>query len=168
MPYEWIKTAPEDSGAVFHEAHLWPYRSLPKRGFVWFIGGTAILLMVPLLAVIGSPVLWGLLPFLLGVIWALWWALGRSYRDGELLEVLRLGPGLATLDRHQPDGTTLHWEANPYWVRARLHATGPVPSYLTLKGEGREVELGPFLTPEERRQLAAEVSAHLSDLRAAV
>ena len=85
MPYQWI--TPPTAGAEA-ELHLWPYRSLPRRGFVWFIGGTAAALTVPLLAVLGSPILWGLLPFMLLVLWALWWALSRSYRDGAILEVL--------------------------------------------------------------------------------
>ena len=73
MPYEWL---PPRDGET--RLHLWPYRSLPRRGFVWFIGGTAALLLLPLIAVLGSPVLWGLLPFLLGAVGAIWWALNRS------------------------------------------------------------------------------------------
>ncbi|WP_245008504.1 DUF2244 domain-containing protein [Paracoccus marcusii] len=41
---------------------LWPHRSLPKRGFVWFIGTTATLLLLPILAVLGTQVLWGCCP----------------------------------------------------------------------------------------------------------
>lgn len=44
-------------------------------------------------------------------------------------------------------------------------AGGPVPDYLTLKGRDREVELGAFLTPEERKELAGELRAALADLR---
>ncbi|NBQ49967.1 MAG: DUF2244 domain-containing protein, partial [Marivivens sp.] len=60
MPYEWIDPLPVDD-APLAELHLWPYRSLPKAGFVWFVGGTVALLSLPLLAVIGTAVLWGLL-----------------------------------------------------------------------------------------------------------
>ena len=58
------------------------------------------------------------------------------------------------------------WETNPYWVQVRLIPTGgPVPDYLTLKGRDREVELGAFLTPAERKELAEELRAALSSLR---
>lgn len=161
MPYEWL---PPTGDA--RRLHLWPYRSLPRRGMVWFLAGTALAIVVPLLGLIGTPVLWGLLPFLLAAIAAIWWALERSFRDGEIVEDLTLTPDLVTLVRHGPRGHRQDWQANPHWVRLTLHPTaGPVPQYLTMKGEGREVELGAFLTEEERRRLAAEITEILRPLR---
>lgn len=163
MPYEWLPSTDDSPEA---RLHLWPYRSLPRRGFVWFIGGTAVLLLVPLLAVLGSPVLWGLLPFLLLALWAIWFALNRSYRDAEIVEDLTLWPDRMTLVRHGPRGQRRDWEANPYWVRVELHPTGgPVPHYLTLQGGPREVEIGAFLSEEERVDLARELAHRLSDHR---
>ena len=47
-----------------------------------------------------------------------------------------------------------------------LHPTaGPVPNYLTLQGGPREVELGAFLSEEERLALRDEVQAALVRLR---
>ena len=57
MPYEWLPPSGDD----IQRLHLWPYRSLPRRGMVWFIGGTAALIGLPLLVLIGSPILWGVL-----------------------------------------------------------------------------------------------------------
>lgn len=179
MPYEWVKRyeAPERSGAfaipgeasavpeagpLLAELRLWPHRSLPRVGFVWVIGATAGLLGLPLVAVLGTPVLWGLLPFVVGTVWALWSALKRSYRDGEVTEVLRLWPGRLRLDRRDRRGHR-EWEANPHWVRVTLHPTGgPVPNYLTLKGAGREVEIGAFLSEDERIALRFDLTRVLS------
>lgn len=161
MPYEWLP--PEGDS---RRLHLWPYRSLPRRGMVWFLGGTAAAIVLPLLGLIGSPVLWGLLPFLLATIAAIWWALEKSFRDAEIIEDLEITPDRMSLTRHGPKGKRQDWQANPHWVRLTLHATaGPVPQYLTLKGEGREVELGAFLTVEERRSLCAEITEVLRALR---
>lgn len=161
MPYEWFP--PEGDT---HRLHLWPYRSLPRRGMVWFLGGTAAAIALPLLGLLGSPVLWGILPFLLGMLWAIWGALEKSFRDAEIVEELQLTPDRVTLVRHGPKRKRQDWQANPHWVRVTLHATGgPVPQYLTMKGEGREVELGAFLTEAERRTLAAEITAVLREWR---
>ena len=51
-------------------------------------------------------------------------------------------------------------------MRIILHSTGgPVPNYLTLQGGPREVELGAFLSQDERVALRAEVQAALARLR---
>ena len=170
MPYDWVKRleAPERSGAFsmpgdgegepLAELHLWPHRSLPRGGFVLVIGMAAALLAVPMIALIGTPVLWGLLPFVVLTVWALWAALARSYRDGQVVEVLRLWPDLVRLDRRDRSGLR-SWEANPHWVEPRIHRKGPVPAYLTLRGAGREVEIGAFLSEDERQALWPDLAA---------
>lgn len=157
MPYEWLP--PRDGE---QRLHLWPHRSLSQRGFVGFVGLTAALIAVPLLPNLGSPVLWALLPFLLATIWGIWFALRKNGRDRDIVEELTLTPDRINLVRHGPKGQRQDWEANPYWLRVTLHETGgPVPNYLTLKGGGREVELGAFLSEEERIALKGEIDAKL-------
>ncbi|TAG20930.1 MAG: DUF2244 domain-containing protein [Rhodobacterales bacterium] len=161
MPYEWL---PRADGA--DRLHLWPHRSLTQRGFVWFVGGTAALIAVPLVGVLGTPVVWPMLPFLLGTIWAIWFALRKNGRDRDIVEDLTLTPARVTLSRHGPRGKRQDWEANPYWLRVTLHPSGgPVPNYLTLKAEAREVELGAFLSEEERIALRDDLQARLATLR---
>ena len=161
MPYEWLPPDGDED-----RLHLWPHRSLNQRGFVWFIGATAALIAVPLIGILGSPVLWALLPFLLGTIWAIWFALRKNGRDRDVVEDLRLSSDRITLVRHGPKGRRQDWEANPYWLRITLHETGgPVPNYLTLKGDGREVELGAFLSEDERIALSGDLQSRLRALR---
>ena len=161
MPYEWL---PPNGGE--DRLHLWPYRSLTQSGFVWFIGLTAALIALPMVGVLGSPVLWARLPFLVGTIWALWYALRKNGRDRDIVEDLRLTPDRITLVHHGPKGRRQDWDANPYWLRLTLHETGgPVPNYLTLRADGREVEIGAFLSEEERLALRAELAEKLRALR---
>ena len=161
MPYEWRK----GSGGR-RQLSLWPHRSLPKRGFVAFLGITAGLMAVPLMPVLGTWVFVGLLPFFALAFGGMWWALSRSYRSGDMVEELRVAPEAIRLDRREPDGARLEWEAKPYFVRCRMHPKGgPVENYLTLQGGPREVEIGAFLTPEERAALEGELSAALDDVR---
>jgi uncharacterized membrane protein len=161
MPYEWL---PSDDRQ--HRLHLWPHRSLNQRGFVWFIGATAALIALPLFGTLGSPVLWALLPFLLATIWAIWFALRKNGRDRDIVEDLNVASDLVRLTRHGPRGARQQFEANPYWLRVTLYPTGgPVPNYLTLKGDGREVELGAFLSEDERIALKDELQSRLRALR---
>jgi uncharacterized membrane protein len=165
MPYHWTETTTDQTSHL----HLWPYRSLPRRGFVWFIGATASFLALPLVAVLGSPVLWVLLPFLLAALAAIWVALQKNDRDRRIVEELALTRETITLTRTGPRGIRHDWRANPHWVSVTIYpTTGPVPDYLTLRGEGREVELGTFLTPEERMALRDELQARLLSVRRAI
>jgi len=154
--------APEESGALLHETHgaprlhlvIRPHQSLTPPGFVWFIGLTAGLMALPLLMALGRPVLWGLLPFCLAAIAAIWWALKRSWQDRALREDLVIWQGWMRLTHKAPRKAAQIWQANPCWVRLRRIPKGAkVPDYLTLKAEGREVEIGAFLSPGKRRDL---------------
>ena len=145
---------------------LWPHRSLPARGFALFIGVTAALLAVPLVSQLGSSTLWVLLPFLLAALAAIWFALRKNHRDREILEQLTLSPDTLTLTHRQGRAAPLEWAGNPYWTRPVIYPTGgKVPQYLTLKGSGREVELGAFLTEDERLALKAQLDLALAALR---
>jgi uncharacterized membrane protein len=123
------------------------------------------MIALPLLTVLGSPVLWGLLPFFALAIWGLWAAIARNRRDTSLTETLTVWPDRIELVRRNPTGPEQRWEANPYWVRVVLHETGgPVENYLTLTGGDREVELGAFLSAEERTALHDDLERLLAQL----
>lgn len=159
MPYEWRDIPPDMA-----ELRLWPYRSLSTKGFAWVIGLTAAALALPLIAVTGSAVMWGLLPFAALPIWGLWVAIRHNWRSGETEEILRLTQASLHLTRRDPGRPDRHWQTNPYWARLSLRPA-PVPDYLTITGDGREIELGAFLSPEERRALHDDLTARLRNLR---
>lgn len=145
---------------------LWPHNTLAPRGFVLVIGLSGLALSLPLLAVLGRSALWGLLPFAGLALWGLWYALQRNWRDRQILEEMRLTRQEVHLRRTDPSGRAQDWRADPHWIALHLAPTGgPVTQYLTLTGGGREVELGAFLTPEERVALHGELSDALIRLR---
>lgn len=136
-----------------HSFTLRPHRSLSPRGFVWVIGFTAVMLLVPLVPLIGSLAWWGLLPHLLLALLGLWYFIRRNTRDGSLYEELNIWSDLITVHRHNPRKPDQFWQSNPYWTTVQIRENRNVEHYLTLKGSGREVELGAFLTPNERLDL---------------
>jgi len=162
MPYRWSSSATLEP----HRLHLWAHQSLSPRGFVGFVGVTSIMLALPLITQIGHPGLWVLLPCLLAALAGLWAALARNARDRAITEDVTLTAEEVTLTRHGPHGRRHDWQANPHWLRLTLHEQGgPVPQYLTLSGGGRVVELGAFLTEDERVALKDEIERFLATLR---
>lgn len=145
---------------------LWPHRSLSRKGFAVVLCSVAVGLSIPLLPLVGTTAAWGLLPFLVATLVGLYLAIGRSYADGRLIEELRLWPDLITVVRRERAGRVRRWHANPAWVRLTLFENGRIEKYLTLKGNGREIELGAFLSPPEREALYADLAAALGPLRA--
>lgn len=173
MPYEWVTslTDPPATDAPGHAEgaapiavlHLWPFRSLPKRGFVFVIGLAFAAILIPISAFIGTLALWWLLIPALAALAALWWFIDRSYHDGEILEELEIWPDHIRLTRTGPRRAHAMWEANLHWVTLHCHAHGgPVLNYLTLTGAGREVEIGAFLHEDERPVLHDEISRTLT------
>lgn len=165
MPYEWTNAAPDSSGAVLRRLVLWPHRSLPPRGFAWFIAVTVGFVSLPLLAVLGTAVLWGLLPFMVMAVGGIWIAIQQTYRSGQTREVLEMDRRVLRVTRRDPGRPAREWQTNSYWVRAGLRQ-GPVEAYLTLTDGQREIEIGAFLTPDERRALCDELTREMGNLRA--
>ncbi|RKF16061.1 DUF2244 domain-containing protein [Roseovarius spongiae] len=164
MPYEW---SPPAVGSKVARLDLWPYRSLPRRGFAGFMALTAAMISLPLFPLLGTALLWGLLPFLALAVAGLWWALKRSYASGRVHEALTIDAEAIHLTRTDPRGEVREWDCNSYWAQVDMYPTGgPVPHYLTLRGAGREVEIGAFLSEDERKALYSELLRELSRARA--
>lgn len=145
---------------------LWPHRSLSPRGFAWVLAFVALGFALPLAALVGAKASWGLLPFLVAALVGLYLAARRSFADARLREELRLWPDLITVERWEPEGAVRRWHADPAWVRLRLFEGDRIEKYLTLSGNGREIELGAFLSPGEREALYRDLGAALRRLRA--
>ena len=156
MPYDWKSADTSSTG----ELHLWPHQSLPPKGYAGTVLGAAVLACIPLMAFLGTFALWSILAFLLVPLFGLKRALDRNRNDRQFLEVLTLDGKTAHLERHNPTGHCQNWDCNRYWTKVRLHKeNGPVPNYVTLRGNGREVEIGAFLSEEERKSLYRELKA---------
>jgi uncharacterized membrane protein len=156
MPYRWTVHADHTT------LTLWPHQSLTGAGFSIFIGSTAAMLTLPLLAVLGTPIVWVLLAFFALPVWGVWRAIMANRRSRMVEEEITLKPGQIRLVHRPAGGEQKTWEANPQWVVVHLRRDGPVENYLTLTGGKREVELGAFLTPEERIELKEDLERRLS------
>jgi len=175
MALRHTKKAPKNFGAFFdltnrHDKPLLkmtlrPNRSLPRQGLAWLLLILWGFLLLPLLVLLGGPALWVMLPFSLLPVVAIWYFIERSYKDGTLREELRLWPDLIAVERHNPRAEPQFWYANPYWTRLNILAgDGPVEDYVTLTGNDRTIELGAFLSPQQRVEAHASLSRSLGNL----
>ena len=155
-------TASARSDKPMYHARIQPHRSLSNRGFFATIMLTACAFLVPLLAFLGTLALWALLFFVTPALAALWYFIRRSDKDGSVCEDLTLWPDLIAVHRHNPRKADQYWLANPYWVSVHIRDTRNCPSYLTLKGAGREIEIGTFLTVDERKGLEKDLRRELA------
>jgi len=150
---------------ILFEAVTTPSRSFSGRGMRWLC-----LLLLPaaavpavIFALLGA---WPVLPFIgLEVALVLWLvALHRRWTAAQVEEVVLTGAGLrvrATDGRGGSEEVVLE----PYWARVRLEERpGAAPS-LTLSARGRRVEVGRFLPPEQKAQLAQALADALRRYR---
>ena len=162
MPYTINKEIGARKVAIIE---LWPYNSLKPKGFAVFLWATFTLIALPLFNALGTKVFWGLFPFLFLTLMGIWLALRKSLRDRQILEQLTLYKDELILIRQDPTGEQKEWVCSPYWSKLRMYdKEGPVANYITLSGNGREVELGSFLSENERKELFSDLSRLLNKL----
>ncbi len=158
MPYEWT-TDPDEPQ---QQMRLWPHQSLPARGFAAFILVTFTMILIPTLPLLGTTLLWGLLPFVLMAVGGMYYALQKNHTARQIEEILTLKDDMAYLIHTTPKGEVKEWDCNRYWTQVlKYEKDGPVPHYVTLRGHGREVEIGAFLSEDERISLFDELQRSL-------
>ncbi|MFT4248922.1 MAG: DUF2244 domain-containing protein [Pseudomonas sp.] len=84
------------------------------------------------------------------------WALRQSWRGGERVEAIRVGP--AAVEVFQSPRSPPAFRAHPHWVR--LQAQGD--QRVVLVSSGRQVEIGSFLGPAERNELVTTLKGLLA------
>jgi len=84
-------------------------------------------------------------------VWGIYFALKQNQQSRQIFEKLTLSLDETHLARTDANGKIREWVCNRYWTQVtKYDDQGPLPHYVTLKGKGREVEIGAFLTEEER------------------
>ena len=143
---------------------IWPHRSCDKKTFGLILVFIGIILVIPSFLFLNIFFALSILPFSLSSILVLYLVGNKNFNDALLIEKLIIYPKKIILERKEPNKTIKKWYSNPYWTKVNLYNNGPVESYLTLKGNGKEVELGSFLTPEERINLKQKIDDTLIKL----
>ncbi len=144
---------------------IWPHRSCSRENFHLLILFIACGLLLPPLLFFDLRLALSILPFSFVSISLLLFFSEKNYLDSQLRERLRIFPENIELHREEPKGDIRTWSANPFWTRVNLYKDGPIENYLTLIGNGKEVEVGSFLTPKERKDLKHLIEDSLQKLK---
>lgn len=154
MPYQWTHQESQDQAKV----ELWAHNALSETDLATVVLMCFAVAILPLFIFLGTNIYWGLLPFIVGSVAALWYSLRRNQSDRNIRETLNINPTAVELTHQPARGSALHWSCNKHWVKVQLYPqNGRIEEYLTLRGGGREVELGRFLTAQERKRLYHEL-----------
>jgi uncharacterized membrane protein len=152
--------APREERPVF-EALLYPHRSLGRKGYAILIAGTAAIVSLygMVFLAIGA---WPIFGFL-GGEWLLFWFLFRRHHSGDdRAERIRLYADRLVFERYDKRGGHTKEELQPYWLKVILERADEPDNALYLRSHGRSIPVGAFLSPQERRDLAAELVAVLA------
>lgn len=147
----------EPPETLYLDAILHPHRSLPPKGFlavmlgvgaVSFCAGFAFLLM-------GA---WPVFGFFGLDVALIYWAFRMNYRAGRMIEHVRLTDQVLDIRRVHPSGKVESWQLEPTWAQARMVTTARGRT-LRLRSRERWVELGRFMTEDERESFATAFAA---------
>ncbi len=153
--------------AVFFDATLAPYRSLPSRGFFWIM---ATLSAIGFSAGIGFVLAgaWPVTGFFGLDVALVYLAFRVSYRGARQREILRLTQARLDIERISVRGERRRWQFQPFWLRVVFEERDDGQNRLLVASHGQSLVLGAFLGPAERRSLAEDLGAALLRWRGAI
>lgn len=164
MPDETESASP--GGPYVFDAVLRPHRSLGPRGFFILMSAVAAVSFVAgmvFLSIGAWPV-----PGFLGLdVLLIYIAFRVNYRAARRYETVRLSDTGLTVRAVDPKGKARSWSFDPYWVRITVDELSTGSNRLILSSHGKHLNVGAFLTPEERVDLADALRDALVRFRSA-
>lgn len=151
--------------APLFDARLNPHRSLGPRGFRILMIATFALSAVFSLPfyLMGA---WPVVGFLGLDVLALYVAFRVNFRSARAYEELRLTPLELLFARVSRRGARREWRFNPSWVRfERIEHEEFGTQRLSLVSKGRSLEVGAFLGPDQKAELAGRFAPALAEAR---
>lgn len=141
------------SVSPFLDMSLRPSRSLTPHGFLIVMGIASV---VSIVAGVHFTLkgAWPVMGFFGLDLALLYWAFKASYRQGELTERIYLDGAKMTIERSRPGFQSQAWTLHPSWVQVSVDDPEEHHAALKLRDRSTAIELGSFLPPRERSQVA--------------
>ena len=156
------------SEPTFLKMRLVPNRSLDSYGtkVVFAVIGCGFLL--PIIPFIGSPIGTTLTIFSGFTFYLFLTLLQKNFQQGNTFEEVLILKNKIIVIHKGKNKEKKTWEGNPYWTRVHVDFNNPkLKNYLTLTGKGRHIELGAFLSPDERIELRDKIQNALAKANSA-
>lgn len=144
----------ESDAPFYHlDLKLYPQRSLKPEHF------SKLLLVLIALCTLASIRFWivGAWPVVLFLgldVLALWFAFFLSYRRGRVFETVQLSDADLIVGKTDATGRFTSIRFEPYWAKVSMQSVGGDANILMISHHDKYVELGSFLVPHERREIA--------------
>ena len=142
---------------------LAPNRSLDSHGTKVVFVVIACGFLLPIIPFIGSPIGTTLTIFSGLTFYLFLTLLQRNFQQGSTFEEILISKDKIIVVHQEKNKEQMTWECNPYWTKVHLDINNPkLKNYLTLAGKGRRIELGAFLSPDERLELRDKIQNALA------
>jgi len=155
----------QDNGPpLLFDAVLYPHRSLSRTGF-WLVMGLVSIVSFGAGTAFYRVGAWPIVGFLGLDVALIYTAFRINYRAARLTELIKLDERELRIQRISPRGKMLSWTFSSFWVRVRMDNPPDEDSDLVISSHGRYLELGAYLSPQEKLDVATALNAALSELR---
>lgn len=156
----------KDTDTVYFDATLRPHRSLDEKGFLIVMAAVAVggFTIGTAFFMAGA---WPVAGFCGLEILLVYIAFRMNFRAARRHERLRLSDAGLDVSLIEPSGKTTTRRLEPSWVNVDMDDPPVHESRLTLGSHGTRLEIGRFLQPEEKLEVARELRDAINRYRAA-
>lgn len=151
-------------GPFLMDAALTPNRSLPNVGFTVLMAVLAAASFLSGVAFVSIGA-WPVVGFFGLDVALVWLAFRLSYRQGRLMEAVRVTQGAVHVARRHPTGHVRWWTAPTAFVQIAVAKPGDHDTQVQLRYAGKALILGAFLSPPERENFAAALGEAVTAAR---
>ncbi len=153
---------------TFLRMRLIPNRSLDVNGTKVVFGVIACGFLLPIIPFIGSPIGTTLTIFSGMTFYLFLTLLQKNFQQGNTFEEILISKSKIIVVHQEENKAQKTWEGNPYWTKVNVDTHNPkLKNYLTLAGAGKHIELGAFLSPDERIELRDKIQNALAKAKSA-
>ena len=158
-----LNNSGDKNDPTFLRMRLVPNRSLDSYGTKLVFCIIACGFLLPIIPFIGSPIGTTLTIFSGLTFYLFLTLLQKNFQQGSTFEEILISKNKIIVVHQEKNKEQMTWECNPYWTKVHLDINNPkLKNYLTLAGKGRRIELGAFLSPDERLELRDKIQNALA------